>query len=676
MRTVILGLSFCMAAVVQAQQRIVDSLTQELHTANNDTLRLVIYNGLCNAYSKVNYDSSLVYAQHYLKACQQLDYKLHEVDALLQNAASFGRLSSTAHALELSNKAQEILEQEQNPSRLLPARYLTLLHIPQKQQTPSRYRIYLTGKMYLNLSATHYIHGSQSKGRLLLTKALGAATSIEAADLLSTAYLFLGIMLAYTKPDSALYYLKKSYPFELQVGYMQNLGNIYDYTAKAYRTKGDHAMELQYKRLALQYGLQQQDLSFTGWSFIGMADYFNETKATDSALFYGRQAFQMALRVQDDGMMYWSSRILKDTYKALNNIDSAFAYTEHMLAANEKISSDASKRRFQDIDYNQQLQQQAVTAARVQYRNNVRTYGFLAGSGVLLLIAAILWRNNQHRKRAYAILQQQKARTEQALQELKMTQSQLIQSEKMASLGELTAGIAHEIQNPLNFINNFSEVNSELIDDVEQVLDNGNLDDAKAILGNVKGNEQKISHHGKRADAIVKNMLQHSRKNTGQKESVNINVLCDEYLRLSFYGLRAKDKTFNANFKTGFDESIGKINIVPQDIGRVLLNLFNNAFYAVHEHLKKLGGNYKPTVVVRTKKINGNVEIHVQDNGMGISKSLQEKIFQPFFTTKPTGQGTGLGLSLSYDIIKAHGGELKVESKEGEGATFIIILPV
>ena len=262
-----------------------------------------------------------------------------------------------------------------------------------------------------------------------------------------------------------------------------------------------------------------------------------------------------------------------------------------------------------------------------------------------------------------------------SLDELKSTQSQLIQSEKMASLGELTAGIAHEIQNPLNFVNNFSEVNKELLAEMKDEMNKGNIDDAKEIANDVIANEEKINHHGKRADAIVKGMLQHSRSSSGVKEPTDINKLADEYLRLAYHGLRAKDKKLNADFKTDFDKSAGKINIVPQDIGRVLLNLINNAFYAVNERQKTDGENYKPIVSIQTKKMNNSVEITVTDNGNGIPASIKDKIFQPFFTTKPTGQGTGLGLSLSYDIVKAHGGELKVETKQGEGSEFSIQLP-
>jgi len=282
---------------------------------------------------------------------------------------------------------------------------------------------------------------------------------------------------------------------------------------------------------------------------------------------------------------------------------------------------------------------------------------------------------------------------EEALVELQATQKQLVQSEKMASLGELTAGIAHEIQNPLNFVNNFSDVSNELLEEMKAELEKGNTKDAAAIVDDVKQNLEKILYHGKRADAIVKGMLQHSRTSSGQKELTDINALADEYLRLAYHGLRAKDKSFNAKFVTDFDNNVGKVNIIPQEIGRVILNLINNAFYAVNEKQKAEGKrrmlepqaiqlttstsqlNYEPTVSVSTKKADDKVIITVADNGNGIPQKHLGKIFQPFFTTKPTGQGTGLGLSLAYDIVKTHGGEIKVETTEGKGSEFIIQLP-
>lgn len=265
----------------------------------------------------------------------------------------------------------------------------------------------------------------------------------------------------------------------------------------------------------------------------------------------------------------------------------------------------------------------------------------------------------------------------QTMQELKETHAQLIQSEKMASLGELTAGIAHEIQNPLNFVNNFSELNADLIDELQEEIEKGNLEEVKAIASDLKQNELKITHHGKRADSIVKGMLQHSRNSTGQKEPTDINVLSEEFLRLAYHGLRAKDKTFNSAMNTEFDDSVGKINVVSQDIGRVVLNLITNAFHAVKEKKAQSPEGYSPAVTIRTERREKEILIVVSDNGNGVPERIIDKIFQPFFTTKPTGQGTGLGLSMSYDIItKGHGGDLRVKTTEGQGSDFIISLPL
>ena len=302
----------------------------------------------------------------------------------------------------------------------------------------------------------------------------------------------------------------------------------------------------------------------------------------------------------------------------------------------------------------------------------------------ILLLAVIYFFHRIQRQRVIQIERnrtrerelQQAKEIEKAYHELRNTQATLVQQEKMASLGELTAGIAHEIQNPLNFVNNFSEVNDELLSEVNEQIKQGNLGEVQKILNNISDNEKKIIHHGKRADSIVKNMLQHSRASAGQKELTDINALADEYLRLSYHGFRAKDKTFNVAIKTDFDKNIGQINIIPQDIGRVLLNLFNNAFYAVAEKKKKSGDGYEPVVLVSSKKTDGKVEIRVRDNGGGIPQKVLDKIFQPFFTTKPAGEGTGLGLSLSYDVVKTHGGEIKVDTREGEQTEFTISLPM
>jgi len=386
-------------------------------------------------------------------------------------------------------------------------------------------------------------------------------------------------------------------------------------------------------------------------------------------------------------------REIKSIYLGLSKIDNMEGnyklayehYQKHILYRDSLGDENNSKTAVElKLKYDFEKKEAAaklaqLEAEREQEVKRIGQWRVIASLGALivafLLIMFFQWRNSKHRKQANLLLQQQKEKVESTLSELRSTQSQLIQSEKMASLGELTAGIAHEIQNPLNFVNNFSEVNEELLNELKSEAAKGNLEEVKAIANDIAFNSEKINHHGKRADAIVKGMLQHSRSSSGQKEPVDINALADEYLRLSYHGLRAKDKSFNANFKTDFDNSIGRINIIPQDIGRVILNLINNAFYAVDEKKKQTGEGYEPTVSVSTKKSNGKVEIKVTDNGNGIPQKVLDKIFQPFFTTKPTGQGTGLGLSLAYDIVtKGHGGELKVETKEGQGSEFIIQL--
>ncbi|MBK7678688.1 MAG: GHKL domain-containing protein [Chitinophagaceae bacterium] len=369
-----------------------------------------------------------------------------------------------------------------------------------------------------------------------------------------------------------------------------------------------------------------------------------------------------------------------EAYAGLHDYKNAYTFLAeayHLKDSLEKLSGKEEvslmemqkQQELQTTAYNEEKKLQEAEQAKAKFKNRMRLYGLLGGLVILIAVAGLLWRHSRQKQKANLVL-------EATLADLKATQTQLIQSEKMASLGELTAGIAHEIQNPLNFVNNFSEVNKELVDELQQELKAGKINDAIEISNDIKANEEKINHHGKRADAIVKGMLQHSSSGSGKKEPTDINKLADEYLRLAYHGLRAKDKTFNATMKTDFDESIGNINIIPQDIGRVILNLITNAFYVVDEKKKTGIEGYEPAVSISTKRNDNKVLIAVKDNGNGIPQKVLEKIFQPFFTTKPTGQGTGLGLSLSYDIVKAHGGELKVETKEGEGSEFKIVLPV
>jgi signal transduction histidine kinase len=385
---------------------------------------------------------------------------------------------------------------------------------------------------------------------------------------------------------------------------------------------------------------------------------------------YATEALQLAIELNQPYFISSSSDLLAGAWKMKGNADSAFAYLSTAKRLRDSLSADQNQKltKFQNLNFEAQTQLEKEAQNSIDAKNKIRIIALIFGIALLSILAFVFYRNNLQKQKANKVLQK-------TLTDLKSTQTLLIQSEKMASLGELTAGIAHEIQNPLNFVNNFSDVNTELIDELQEEVSNGNYEEIKTIANAIKENEQKINHHGKRAGDIVKGMLEHSRSSKGVKEPTDINALADEYLRLSYHGLRAKDKNFNAEIKTDFDESIGKINIIPQNIGRVFLNLFNNAFYAVNEQKIQNSISYNPTVSVKSEKCDGKVRITVRDNGKGIPQKIIDKIFQPFFTTKPTGEGTGLGLSLSYDIIKAHGGEIKVESKEGEGSEFVIQLP-
>ncbi len=416
----------------------------------------------------------------------------------------------------------------------------------------------------------------------------------------------------------------------------------------------------------------------------------------DNALKAALECFRIAKGTGSLTQIKQADFALSSAYKDLKNYERALFYFEEGSKLKDSLFNEKKQQEIGrlesgfDLDKKDQQitllnKDKIIQVSKSQKQQAIRN-ALIAGLALILILAFVLVRNNRHKQRINVILTEQKKEIESkrdslenALSHLKATQSQLVQSEKMASLGELTAGIAHEIQNPLNFVNNFSEVSNELIEEIQEERDKaqGTRDEQlqDEILNDIKQNLEKINHHGKRADAIVKGMLQHSRSSTGVKEPTDINKLADEYLRLSYHGLRAKDKDFNAAMKTDFDDAIEKINIIPQDIGRVLLNLYNNAFYAVSERRKVEGVGYEPTISVRTKKSGNQVSISVSDNGNGIPQKVLDKIFQPFFTTKPTGQGTGLGLSLSYDIIKAHGGEIKVDTKEGEGTKFIIQLP-
>jgi signal transduction histidine kinase len=631
----------------------IDSLKQRLNYAREDTNKLFLLLRISHSYTWSYADTSIIYAQQALDLAQKLNYERGLVWAQGQMSSALTTLGNYPLALEYGFKVLEWTEKHGSIGRISYAN--------------------------INIAMCYREQGDYNRSLVYCRKSLAMSDTIKSANF-DHASIWGIVGSVYEKnnqPDSAIMYAKKTY--ELHNDWSGNLSVL----GSAYSKKNNYDSAIFYYRAGLPVAVQHHTEIDLIDIYNGIAILKKAQGDIDSAAWYAKKALAEKVGKTYPLGLLQSANLLVDFYQSQNKADSTLKYLRTSISLKDSLFNRERTIAIHNLAFKEQEKQKEIEASRLKYQNRLKMYALLGGLVALLVIAVILLRNNRNKQKAFTLLQKQKKqidlqkiKVEQTLDELKNTQSQLIQSEKMASLGELTAGIAHEIQNPLNFVNNFSEVNKELLTEMKDNLDTGNLEEAKAIAKDVLENEDKIIHHGKRADSIVKGMLQHSRASSGQKEATDINVMADECLRLAYHGLRAKDKSFNAKMKTDLDQSIGKINIVPQDIGRVLLNLFTNAFYSVTEKDKNHPDNYEPTVSVSTRKLKDKVEIDVKDNGMGIPKKLMDKIFQPFFTTKPTGQGTGLGLSLSYDIItKAHGGELKVETKEGEFAEFIIILP-
>jgi signal transduction histidine kinase len=624
-------------------------LKRQLEQARQDTTRLRLYVRLSNNYVFSYPDTALQYAQQGLRLAQRINNQRWAAYNSLSIAQSFIVMGNQPTAIEIALKTLSTFEKMKDTVGIIFGNLI--------------------------LSWAHREVGDLKKGVFyaLNAKRYSEATNHSSALQIALEHLT-GEYEQLNELDSALYYGKQMLGNERAaqpewVGYYRTLANVY-FKKEQY----DHALHYYRRTIApsIQFGVLPDLID----AYVGMAQVFQKIGHTDSSIFYANSVLRKFPSVPKLDGRYRAAIILAENYQQDKNSDSTLKYTRLSIAYKDSLSTQEKMKAIQNIFYSEQFRQQEIQQQQKAYKNRIRTYLLIGGLVVLLCIAGLLYRNNVQKQRANTLLQQEKEKTERALQDLKATQAQLVQSEKMASLGELTAGIAHEIQNPLNFVNNFSEANVELLDELKQEIKKGNMEDADAIATDAIENQQKIVHHGRRAEAIVKNMLQHSRTSKGERQLTDINVFVNEYLHLAYHGYRAKDKSFTAKIETHFDESIGKLNIVPQEIGRVLLNLFNNAFYAVHEKMKKLGDGYEPTICVTTHKWKDKIEVRVRDNGMGISKSFQDKIFQPFFTTKPAGQGTGLGLSLSYDIVKAHGGELLVESDEGNETAFSITLPL
>jgi signal transduction histidine kinase len=478
--------------------------------------------------------------------------------------------------------------------------------------------------------------------------------------------------------DSALYYLQQ---IDTIRGHRTDIekyltGNILHTRGNINAAKGKTEVAMNFYRQSLPYLQKNADHRTIGQVMLSVAGLYEKQGRTDSSLNYARQALMMAQKNGFNLEVMYATGFLAQLYKRRGRVDSAFAYLEMSVANKDSLFSRERIMAVQNKLFADESLRQQYLAEQEKLQNNVKVGALLAALLVFLVLASILWRNNKREHKANTLLKRQKQEIQNAMAELEAVQKQLIHAEKMASLGELTAGIAHEIQNPLNFINNFSDIGAELVDEVQEELKAGEYSEAAVLLNSLRQNLEKINQHGNRADAIVKNMLQHSRKNAGERELSDINGIVDDCLRLSYQALRNKDKSFNAVLETHFDPTIGRVNIIPQDMGRVFLNLFSNAMYAVHEKACRTANGYVPTIQVTTRRNGDAVEISVWDNGTGIPERVVDKIYQPFFTTKPVGEGTGLGLSMSYDIVtKVHGGKMTVHSKAGEYAEFVIEMP-
>ena len=672
-----------LSLITVAQSNISQPVNHYDLSTKNDTLLLNMYCTLQLDYSEANRDSSIFYGYKALALSKKLHQKFYEACTLSDLGFALLCHGDYSNALNVLLAASKMVQEKNIAKNVLPTTYINS-YITGK---PEADRILLLGYIKNSLAL---LYGSTRNLKKQLHELLEARQIVEngTANKQLLYSLTSNIANAYfnmSKWDSAMYYQRLAFDIEKNFGLtnysgasLKNIGDIF------YKKNTIDSAKKYYLDALHLIKIKNTNTNYLALTQAALADLYRKIGNNDSSLYYARAAVKnytaLGSFIQQTVESY---TILSQSFKDKKQYDSAFFYMQlgKVLSdsLNEKEINQLSA--FQQVGFDEQLQLKARESEQMAVNNRIRIYLLLVGVGIFAIIAYILYKINLQKQKANKVLQEQKVKVESTLNELKATQSQLIQSEKMASLGELTAGIAHEIQNPLNFVNNFSEVSTELVDEMNEEIDKGNLQDAKEIANDLKQNLEKINHHGKRAGDIVKGMLQHSRSSSGVKEPTDINKLADEYLRLAYHGLRAKDKSFNATMKTDFDESIGNINIIPQDIGRVILNLITNAFYAVDEkkkspHPLKDGEEYEPVITVSTKKLSDKVLISVKDNGNGIPDNIKEKIFQPFFTTKPTGQGTGLGLSLSYDIVKAHGGELKVETKEGEGTGFKIKLPL
>ena len=628
-----------------AQSTAVDRLHRLLAQPPPDTERVML---LCHVSDQLwtqNTDSAAVYAHQALALARRIGYRRGEGEALNRLGAAL-RESNLARALEVFQQSLRIAEATHD--RALMAQNLRSI-----------------GIIYVYLR-------DQRQGLAYYFQALKIGDQLH--DEHRVVIELSNIGLAYdlfNRLDSAQLFQKRAYTLARRLHTPTNyilygLGNVA-------RKEGQLAQARSFYRASVAESKQVHHLRSLNFSYLGLATLYQLMGRADSSIYFARLGCHAA---QANGFLRGvlnASTMLTQDFKARDAVDSALKYQSLMLVMKDTLFGQEKVMRLQNLNYREQQRIQQAAASQAALKTRYRTAALLAGVVGLLALALLLGRHGRQQQRAREAL-------EQSLVELKTAQAQLVQREKMAFLGELTAGIAHELQNPLNFVKNFAEVSAGLVNDIAVERGGAGRDSGleQEILAGLKQNLQQISQHGQRATSIIKGMLEHSRTGTSQRAPTNLNALVDESLRLAYQGLRTKEKDFTAQLTTSYAPALPEVSVVTQDLGRVLINLFTNAFHALQQRQRHLPSPaYRPEVTVATRAVPGGVEIRIRDNGTGMSEAVQAKIFQPFFTTKAVGEGTGLGLSLSHDIVTTgHGGSLAVESQEGQGTKFIIILPV
>ena len=686
-----------MVCISFAQTRFIDSLKAEVSNTDNDTLKIKLYGILSEAFKELQPDSCVYFSSLLAGLAEKHAFMLKDAFALAQMGYALKDKGEYPLALRNMLAAKVICEDPASENNTVPAKFMNDEGFQIYARNPHLMRLDEMSLTFLKLGVLYENMNDFKKEKEYQLLSLKYAQESGSLALQSTANSILGkVYLNMGQVDSALDAEQKAYSQAKSSNYREHLGTILLNLGLIYAKKKNIQEAVEINKEAITVSNEISYLRGVVAGNLALSDIFLNSGSLDSALYYGKIAQDISYQLNNPGLMLRAYTAKAKAYRQLKNNDSTVKYQALMILIKDSLQNPKQVHMFENIAAEEERRKQEMETEKQAFRNRLQTLGLISVLIIFLTIAAGLWLNNKEKQKAFSILQNQKketdiqkSKTEQALEELKATQSQLVQREKMASLGELTSGIAHEIQNPLNFVNNFSEINSELLDELKSDLKSENIKDANELADRIAENEKKIIHHGRRADAIVKGMLQHSRTGAGIKELIDINALVDECMRLSYHGFLAREKEFNVSLVRHLDPQLEKIEILRADMSSVLLNLFNNAFYAVAKKMKSnlvnADGNadkreYLPEVGEETKIRSGGSEQHalqiiIWDNGDGIPTKILDKIFQPFFTTKPAGQGTGLGLSLSYDIIKAHGGEIKVDSTEGEGSTFIIEIP-